>query len=50
VSALDLTGEALAAGASAFLSKPLEPLQLVSTVRDLLGESALTRPAGQRVQ
>lgn len=34
---------ALTAGASAFLQKPFEPLQFVSTVRDLLGESALTR-------
>ena len=31
---------ALEAGASAFLQKPLEPLQLVSTVRDLLGTSS----------
>jgi DNA-binding transcriptional MerR regulator len=43
VSALNLADEAIAAGASAFLSKPLEPLQFVSTVRDLLGSSALTR-------
>jgi CheY-like chemotaxis protein len=49
VSSLDLSEESLRAGASAFLSKPLDPLQLVSTVRDLLGESALTRPATQRV-
>ena len=33
----------LAAGASAFLAKPVVPLQFVSTVRDLLGSSALTR-------
>jgi DNA-binding transcriptional MerR regulator len=45
VSALDLAGEALAAGASAYLAKPFEPLQFVSTVRDLLGSSALTRRA-----
>jgi DNA-binding transcriptional MerR regulator len=43
LSALDLADEALAAGASAFVSKPINPLQLVSTVRDLLGQSALTR-------
>ena len=43
VSALDLADEALAAGASAFLAKPVVPLQFVSTVRDLLGRSALTR-------
>ena len=35
--------QALAAGASAFLAKPVVPLQFVSTVRDLLGSSALTR-------
>ncbi|MGH9107219.1 MAG: MerR family transcriptional regulator [Acidimicrobiales bacterium] len=45
VSALDLADEALAAGASAFLSKPIDPLPFVSTVRDLLGQSALTRPS-----
>jgi CheY-like chemotaxis protein len=38
--------EALTAGASAFLQKPFEQLQFVSTVRDLLGASALTRPDG----
>jgi len=43
VSALALRDEALAVGASAFLEKPFEPLQFVSTVRDLLGASALTR-------
>ncbi len=43
VSSLALRDDALAAGASAFLEKPLEPLQFVSTVRDLLGASALTR-------
>jgi DNA-binding NtrC family response regulator len=31
------------AGAAAFLAKPLDPLKLVSTVRDLLGTSALVR-------
>jgi DNA-binding transcriptional MerR regulator len=45
MSPLDLRDEALAAGASAFLTKPVVPLQFVSTVRDLLGSSALTRPA-----
>jgi DNA-binding transcriptional MerR regulator len=39
-----LQDEALTAGASAFLLKPFEQLQFVSTVRDLLGASALTRP------
>jgi DNA-binding transcriptional MerR regulator len=42
MSVLDLADQALAAGASAFLTKPIEPLQFVSTVRDLLGSSALT--------
>lgn len=45
LSALDLADEALSAGASAFLPKPINPLQFVSTVRDLLGQSALTRPS-----
>src|SRR2546423_116006 len=40
--------EALRAGAAAFLRKPLEPLTLVSTIRHLLGTSALVRPAAQR--
>ena len=43
VSALALHDDALMAGASAFLQKPFEQLQFVSTVRDLLGSSALTR-------
>ena len=43
VSAMDSADEALQAGASAFLNKPIEPLQLVSTVRDLMGTSALAR-------
>lgn len=41
VSAIDSAQEALTLGASAFLDKPLEPLTLVSTVRDLAGKSAL---------
>jgi len=45
MSALDLSDQAMAAGASAFLAKPVVPLQFVSTVRDLLGSSALTRPS-----
>lgn len=49
VSTLDLADEALAAGASAFLSKPLDPLQFVSTVRDLLRSSALTRSTGAMI-
>ena len=43
ISALDSADEALQAGASAFLNKPIEPLRLISTVRDLLGTSALAR-------
>jgi DNA-binding transcriptional MerR regulator len=43
VSTLDSADEALNAGASAFLRKPLEPLEAVSVVRDLLGTSALAR-------
>ena len=43
ISSLDLREQALAAGADAFLKKPLDPLQLVSTVKDLLGTSALVR-------
>ena len=47
VSALDSADEALQVGASAFLSKPIEPLQLISTVRDLLGTSALALSASR---
>jgi CheY-like chemotaxis protein len=43
VSAIDSADEAVRLGAVAFLHKPLEPLILASTVRDLLGTSALTR-------
>ena len=39
--------EALAAGADAFLRKPVDPLELVSTVKDLLGAGA---PLDRRVQ
>jgi DNA-binding transcriptional MerR regulator len=47
VSALDSRDEALERGADAFLLKPLDSLQFVSTVRDLLGTSAyLRRPVG----
>ena len=46
ISALEARDEALAAGADAFLQKPFDPLELVSTVKDLLGASALVaRPA-----
>lgn len=43
VSSLDVREDALAAGADAFLGKPLEPLELISTIKDLLGGSALLR-------
>jgi DNA-binding transcriptional MerR regulator len=43
VSALDSRDQALQWGADAFLLKPLDPLQFVSTVRDLLGTSAYLR-------
>jgi DNA-binding transcriptional MerR regulator len=43
ISSLPLGARAVEAGADAFLGKPLDPLQFVSTVKDLLGESALTR-------
>jgi CheY-like chemotaxis protein len=45
VSSIDMPDEAMLAGASAFLPKPLKPLDLVSAVRDLLGTSALARQA-----
>jgi DNA-binding response OmpR family regulator len=40
---LDLGEHALAAGADAFLKKPVEPRQLVSTVKELLDGSAPMR-------
>ncbi len=40
VSVLECQDRAMEAGADAFLLKPLEPLQFVSTIRDLLGSSA----------
>jgi CheY-like chemotaxis protein len=43
ISTLDLRERALEAGADAFLQKPIEPLQLVSAIKDLLGQSALVR-------
>jgi DNA-binding transcriptional MerR regulator len=49
ISAIDSADEAMKSGAAAFLRKPLEPLVLVSTVRDLLGTSALARE-GRRSQ
>jgi DNA-binding transcriptional MerR regulator len=49
VSVLEVRDRAVEAGADAFLLKPLEPLQLVSTVRDLLGNSAFLRPVPEAV-
>jgi DNA-binding response OmpR family regulator len=43
VSAIDSRDQALQSGADAFLLKPLDPLQFLSTVRDLLGTSAYLR-------
>jgi DNA-binding transcriptional MerR regulator len=47
ISVLEARDEALAAGADAFLQKPFDPLELVSTVKDLLGASALVAPTAQ---
>lgn len=49
VSALQCRDQALEAGADAFLGKPLDPLQFVSTVRDLLGSSAFLQGAEKEV-
>jgi DNA-binding transcriptional MerR regulator len=48
ISTLDARDQALAAGADAFLRKPLDPLQFVSTVKDLLGKSAFLQGAPSR--
>lgn len=48
ISSLEMREQALSAGASAFLRKPIEPLQLVSAVQDLLGRSAFLRGDGRR--
>jgi DNA-binding transcriptional MerR regulator len=45
ISTLEARDEALGAGADAFLQKPLDPLQFVSTVKDLLGKSAFLKGA-----
>ena len=44
ISSLDAREQALEAGADAFLQKPLDRLQLVSTAKDLLGTSAYLSP------
>jgi CheY-like chemotaxis protein len=46
ISALRAEDQALAAGADAFLQKPVDPLELVSAVKDLLGASALVGRRG----
>jgi CheY-like chemotaxis protein len=43
IASVDGESDALGAGASAFLPKPLQPLRLLSAVRDLLGDSAFAR-------
>ncbi len=43
ISALESRDEALDSGADAFLQKPLDPLVLISTIRDLLQTSAYLR-------
>jgi CheY-like chemotaxis protein len=43
VASIDSVGEAIRSGAAAFMRKPLDQLQLVSAVKDLLGTSALVR-------
>jgi len=48
ISTLDFEDGALRAGADAFLSKPFDPLAFVSTVKDLLGESAMLRSPDSR--
>ncbi len=45
ISTLETSDQALEAGADGFLQKPLDPLQLVSAVKDLLGASAFLRPS-----
>jgi CheY-like chemotaxis protein len=47
ISSLDARERALQAGADAFLRKPLDPPQLVSAVRELLGRRALARPVAR---
>ncbi len=49
VSVLECQDRAIEAGADTFLRKPLEPLQFVSTVRDLLGSSAFLLSPRQEV-
>lgn len=48
ISSLGLQEEALAAGAVAFLPKPVDPLQLISAIKDVTGSSALLRSRTRR--
>lgn len=48
ISTLEMRDSAMAAGASAFLLKPIDPLQLASAVKDLLGRSAFLRRGERR--
>jgi DNA-binding transcriptional MerR regulator len=48
ISALETSDQALEAGADGFLQKPLDPLALVSAVKDLLGASAFLAPSPVR--
>jgi DNA-binding transcriptional MerR regulator len=48
VSPLDAREVAAEFGAAAFVQKPIDPLVLVSTIRDLLGTSALSRQRSTR--
>lgn len=50
ISSLEMREQAMSAGASAFLLKPVEALQLVSTVQDLLGRSAFLRRGERRLE
>jgi CheY-like chemotaxis protein len=50
VSALQLSAAAVDAGAEAFLHKPLDPLAVLSTVKDLVGTSRVTRVSGSASQ
>jgi DNA-binding transcriptional MerR regulator len=47
ISTLAAADDALAAGADAFLQKPLDPLQLVAAVKDLLGADGFPEPTGE---
>jgi DNA-binding transcriptional MerR regulator len=47
VSTLAAGDDALAAGADAFLQKPLDPLRLVAAVNDLVGANAFPQPTGE---